>query len=81
MLVYGLMLISACGPVVAGDSVSLVDEAPASPTPGLVTSATSLPATLVPLPSATGTLDPTQTLLEKHQQDILTSRFSRHKPC
>jgi hypothetical protein len=46
-----------------------------------VTSATSLPATLVPLPSATGTLDPTQTLLEKHQQDILTSRFSRHKPC
>ncbi len=72
IILFTIMFLSACGPAATADVAPVVEEAPASPTTGLAASATSLPATLTPLPSITSTMDPTQILLEKRQQDILT---------
>lgn len=72
LLTIGLLLFSACGPAVTDVEKPVGEDVTVSPTPELMASATSLPGTATPLPSATSTPDATQIFVEKKQQDILT---------
>ena len=70
LIVVALLLFCACGPT-APTEVSSGEQVSTSQIPAQAVNDTPAP-TLTALPSATSTLDPTQTFLEQRNQDQLT---------